>query len=175
MAEYLEVEPDYHSQIHGNDFTSINDYSKYFTIVTVFCDSGRFSVPFEIKLQKHYLELGVKTKQLIVDVFEDITKALDFKRDDDGDDIEEFEVFILCYKVDDIIEIVYYSEVIDNFGRTESSSKGHIILSVLANPVNHNDDMIFEDKNRNRYYIDDLQGKTILIKDTGILTVPFTE
>ena len=62
------------------------------------------------------------------------------------------------------IKIVYYSEVIDNWGRTESSSKGPIIHQVLTTPDDWSDDMLFEDDKGNSYMIDDLIGKEILIE-----------
>jgi hypothetical protein len=69
------------------------------------------------------------------------------------------------------IKIVYYSETIDNMGRTESSAKGHNIFSVLSNPEEWNDDMIFEDDKGQKYFIDDLIGKEVLVEDIGIFTV----
>ena len=70
------------------------------------------------------------------------------------------------------IKIVYYSEVIDNFGRTESSKKGHVIFSVLNNPMDWNDDMEFYDVRGCKYFIDDLIGKQVQVVDIGIFTVP---
>lgn len=69
------------------------------------------------------------------------------------------------------IRIVYYSETIDNMGRTESSAKGHNIFSVLSNPEEWNDDMIFEDDKGQKYFIDDLIDKEVLVEDIGIFTV----
>lgn len=70
------------------------------------------------------------------------------------------------------IKIIYYSEVIDNFGRTESSAKGHNIFSVLNNPMDWTDDMIFEDDGGRKYFIDELIGKQVQVTDIGIFTVP---
>jgi hypothetical protein len=70
------------------------------------------------------------------------------------------------------IRIIYYSEVIDNWGRTESSMKGHNIFSVLNNPMDWTDDMIFEDDKGRKYSIDDLAGKEVSVPDIGIFTVP---
>ena len=70
------------------------------------------------------------------------------------------------------IRIIYYSEVIDNWGRTESSMKGHNIFSVLNNPMDWTDDMIFEDDKGRKYSIDDLVGKEVSVPDIGIFTVP---
>jgi hypothetical protein len=70
------------------------------------------------------------------------------------------------------IKIVYYSEVIDNWGRTESSAKGHNIFSVLNNPMDWNDDMMFYDERGCKYFIDDLVGKQVQVVDIGIFTVP---
>lgn len=70
------------------------------------------------------------------------------------------------------IKIVYYSEVIDNYGRTESSAKGHNIFSVLNNPMDWSDDMTFEDDNGRKYFIDELVGKEVNVPDIGIFTVP---
>lgn len=75
----------------------------------------------------------------------------------------------------DIITIVYYSEVIDNRGRTESSAKGDIIFSVLNNPMDWSDDMIFEDDKGRLYYIDDLAGKEVNVSGIGVFTVPEEE
>ena len=70
------------------------------------------------------------------------------------------------------IKIIYYSEVIDNWGRTESSTKGHNIFLVLNNPMEWNDDMVFEDEVGNKYFIDDLIGKQVSVPDIGIFIVP---
>jgi len=70
------------------------------------------------------------------------------------------------------IKIVYYSEVIDNYGRTESSAKGHNIFSVLNNPMDWSDDMIFEDDNGQKYFIDDLVGKEVSVPEIGKFIVP---
>jgi hypothetical protein len=73
---------------------------------------------------------------------------------------------------DTAIKIVYYSEVIDNYGRTESSAKGHTIFSILNNPMDWSDDMIFEDDKGRKYFIDELVGKEVCVPDIGIFTVP---
>jgi len=70
------------------------------------------------------------------------------------------------------IKIIYYSEVIDNWGRTESSMKGDNIFSALNNPKDWTDDMIFEDDKGRKYSIDDLTGKEVSVPDIGIFTVP---
>jgi len=70
------------------------------------------------------------------------------------------------------IKIVYYTETIDNWGRTESSMKGHNIFSVLNNPMEWTDDMIFEDDGGRKYSIDELAGKQVQVTDIGIFTVP---
>jgi hypothetical protein len=70
------------------------------------------------------------------------------------------------------IKIVCYSEVIDNWGRTESSTKGHNIFSILNNPMGWNDDMEFFDERGCKYFIDDLIGKQVQVVDIGIFTVP---
>lgn len=63
------------------------------------------------------------------------------------------------------IRIVYYSEVIDNWGRTESSTDGETIHWVLTTRDEWSDDMTFEDDKGNVYFIDDLIGKEILLPD----------
>lgn len=60
-----------------------------------------------------------------------------------------------------MIKITYYEEVIDNWGRTESSIKPEIIKSVLTNQKDWNDDMTFEDEGGKKYFIDDLIGKEV--------------
>ena len=70
------------------------------------------------------------------------------------------------------IKIVYYSEVIDNWGRTESSMRGDIIFSALNDVEGWTDDMIFEDDKGRKYSIDELAGKEVSVPDIGIFTVP---
>lgn len=70
------------------------------------------------------------------------------------------------------IKIIYYSEVIDNWGRTESSTKGHNIFSILNNPLEWTDDMVFEGEDGRKYSIDELAGKEVSVPDIGIFTVP---
>jgi len=72
----------------------------------------------------------------------------------------------------DPIKIVYYSEVIDSWGRTESSSSGETIAKVLQDVEGWNDDMTFEDEAGNKYFIDYLEGKQVEIPGIGIITVP---
>lgn len=59
------------------------------------------------------------------------------------------------------IKIVYYSEVIDNWGRRESSAKALVIYSVLTNPEAWSDDMAFEDESGRVYFLDDLVGQEV--------------
>jgi len=66
-------------------------------------------------------------------------------------------------------EIVYYSEVIDNWGKTESSETPGIILKVLQTPDEWTDDMIFQDKGGRKYDIDDLIGKQVKVGNKTIL------
>jgi hypothetical protein len=73
---------------------------------------------------------------------------------------------------DKYITISYYSEVIDNWGRVEASSKGAYIYNALMNVDEWTDDMIFEDPAGNKYFIDDLAGKTIRVPGIGIVTIP---
>jgi hypothetical protein len=73
------------------------------------------------------------------------------------------------------INIIYYSEVIDNFGRQESSMKGSILFSVLNDVDNFTDDMTFEDDKGINYSIDELIGKEVQLADIGIFTVPSDE
>lgn len=73
------------------------------------------------------------------------------------------------------IKITHYSETIDNWGRTESSSKGEVIRNVLTDTDNWNDDMKFEDENGKLYFIDDLIGKEVEVEGIGKFTVPDEE
>jgi hypothetical protein len=61
------------------------------------------------------------------------------------------------------IEIVYYEEVIDNWGRKESSQKTDVITKLLQTPEEWSDDQTFEDKLGKPYFIDDLIGKTVKV------------
>ena len=63
-----------------------------------------------------------------------------------------------------MIKIVYYSETIDNWGTTESSTKPKTIHSILNDPDNFSDDMVFEGPNDEVYFIDDLIGKEVIVE-----------
>jgi len=71
-----------------------------------------------------------------------------------------------------MIKITYYSEVIDNWGRTESSSNGTVIHRALTDVDNWNDDMMFHDDKSRLYFIDDLIGKEVTVDGIGTFTVP---
>lgn len=73
------------------------------------------------------------------------------------------------------INIIYYREIVDNWGRTESSRRGSIIFNVLNNVEDWTDDMIFESSDGNLYHIDDLAGKLVSVPDVGIFRVPVDE
>jgi len=62
-----------------------------------------------------------------------------------------------------MISLVYYTEVIDNWGRTNSSNKPNIIRDVLKTPEEWTDDMQFEDIGGQMYFIDDLIGKEVCV------------
>ena len=70
------------------------------------------------------------------------------------------------------MKIIYYSETIDNWGRTRSSDDGHIIYNILNNPEEWTDDMVFEDDKGNQYYIDELVGQTVSVPEIGIFRIP---
>lgn len=70
------------------------------------------------------------------------------------------------------IKIIYYSEVIDNWGRMEASMRGDIIFAALSNVEEWTDDMMFEDDKGQKYFIDELVGKEVSVPDIGIFTVP---
>ena len=71
------------------------------------------------------------------------------------------------------IEIVYYSQPIDNWGRVEASAKGPIIHDVLVFTEHWTDEMSFEDVNGKIYSTENLKGKEVSLEDVGIFTVPF--
>ena len=71
-----------------------------------------------------------------------------------------------------MIKITYYSETIDNWGRTESSLNGDVIHRILMDTENWNDDMQFEDGNGTIYFIDDLIGKEVSVEGVGTFTIP---
>ncbi len=70
------------------------------------------------------------------------------------------------------IKIIYYTEVIDNWGRTESSRDGEKIRSVLTTPENWNDDMTFEGDDGKVYFIDDLLDKEVTTNGVETFIVP---
>ena len=69
------------------------------------------------------------------------------------------------------INIVYYSEVLDNWGRTESSREPEQLKSVLLNVEGFTDDMTFEDNTGHIYFIDELIGHQVKIGD-DVFVVP---
>ena len=69
------------------------------------------------------------------------------------------------------INIVYYSEVLDNWGRTESSREPEQLKSVLLNVEGFTDDMTFEDNTGHIYFIDELIGHQVKIGE-DIFVVP---
>lgn len=71
-----------------------------------------------------------------------------------------------------MIKIIYYSETVDNWGRTESSSKPEVIHRVLNDVGNWSDDMVFEDESGRSYSIDELEGKEVEIAGIGRFLVP---
>lgn len=64
------------------------------------------------------------------------------------------------------IKIVYYSDVIDNWGRKESSAKPKRIIEALQNPDEWSDDMTFRDETGRTYFLDDLVGEEVQVGDT---------
>jgi len=70
-----------------------------------------------------------------------------------------------------MIKITYYEEVIDNWGRTESSSNPDSIAAVLRNDSEWSDDMHFEDANGRVYFIDDLIGQTVLLSNGQTISI----
>jgi len=69
------------------------------------------------------------------------------------------------------INIVYYSEVIDNWGRTESSREPARLKEVLQAVEEFTDDMTFEDNTGHTYFIDELIGHQVKIGD-DVFVVP---
>jgi len=69
------------------------------------------------------------------------------------------------------INIVYYSEVLDNWGRTESSREPEQLKSVLLNVEGFTDDMTFEDNTGHIYFIDELIGHQVKVGE-DIFVVP---
>jgi hypothetical protein len=67
------------------------------------------------------------------------------------------------------INIVHYSEVIDNHGNTVGSEKPKDIIRVLRNSKDWTDCMIFHDNFGYWYDIDDLIGKTVVTGNYEIL------
>lgn len=63
------------------------------------------------------------------------------------------------------INIVYYSEVLDNWGRTESSKDPAKIKKVLENAEEFNDDMTFEADSGQLFFIDELIGHEVKVGD----------
>ena len=63
-----------------------------------------------------------------------------------------------------MIKIVYYTETIDNWGRTESSVNPKRVHAALKNADGFSDDIYFEDENCQVYFIDDLIGKEVIVE-----------
>lgn len=73
------------------------------------------------------------------------------------------------------INIVHYSEVINNFGHKVGSEKPKDIIRVLRNSKDWTDDMVFRDNFGNSYFIDDLIGKTVVTGNYEILVEEMEE
>jgi hypothetical protein len=96
------------------------------------------------------------------DRFLDLADSSGF--DVDYENSEDSVIYVQESRVNEgAIEIVYYSEVIDNWGRTKSSSKVDVIAKLLQTPDDWSDDQKFVDKLGKPYDIDDLIGKTIKV------------
>jgi len=96
------------------------------------------------------------------DQFIDLADSSGFDVDYDGS--EDSVVYVYESTINEAaIEIVYYSEVIDNFGKTTKSSKADVIAKLLQTPDDWSDDQKFEDKLGKLYFIDDLIGKTVKV------------
>lgn len=63
-----------------------------------------------------------------------------------------------------MIKIILFSEIVDNWGTTESSSNPKTIYSILNDPDYFSDDMVFEGPNDEVYFIDDLIGKEVVVE-----------
>jgi hypothetical protein len=73
------------------------------------------------------------------------------------------------------IEIVYYEETIDNWGRKESSRKPINIEKLLKSPDDWSDDQTFQDKLGKIYFIDDLIDKTVKVNGKTFKVVESAE
>ena len=69
------------------------------------------------------------------------------------------------------IQIIYYEEAIDNWGRKESTFNQATIYSVLTNPSDWSDDMLFTDATGRVYFIDDLLGKDVVVDGKEFVVV----
>jgi hypothetical protein len=69
------------------------------------------------------------------------------------------------------INIVYYEEALDNWGRTESSRDPERLKEVLQTIEEFTDDMTFEDNTGHVYFIDELIGHQVKIGD-DVFIVP---
>jgi hypothetical protein len=63
------------------------------------------------------------------------------------------------------IEIVFYAEAFDNIGREKKTKDLKKIKYALKASDEFNDEMRFEDRFGNMYFIDDLIGKTVKVGD----------
>lgn len=63
----------------------------------------------------------------------------------------------------DPIEIVLFADVIDNSGKEKKSKKPTEISRALKASDEFTDDMRFEDRYGNIYFIDDLVGRTVKV------------
>ena len=74
-----------------------------------------------------------------------------------------------------MIEIIYFEENLDNWGRKETSNHPKRIYEALVNSEEWNDDMIFSDPSGQIYFIDDLIGKTISVEGYQPFTLSESE
>lgn len=83
----------------------------------------------------------------------------------DADEMGEVVIYRETKIEEDPIQIVYFQETIDNWGRSESSLKPERIKEALKNSEDWTDDMSFESSGGRRYDIDSLLGKKVKVGD----------
>lgn len=103
-------------------------------------------------------EINIEDKVIFGDIVYIATIA-------DADEMGEVVVEERSEIVEDPIQIVYFQETIDNWGRTESSLKPERIKEALQNYEDWTDDMSFESSGGRKYDIDSLIGKKVKVGD----------
>lgn len=105
-----------------------------------------------------------------------VRKLTNIFRDDENDNAAKMVALFIKYRIGELapVEIDYYSEVIDNWGRTESSKKEKTIVSVLTKPNEFSDDFHFTGPSGS-YEMEDVERQVVKVGKTIVLVGSYSD